>query len=117
MYAALLGFAGFRVVKAGDGETAVSSAHDDHPEVILMDLDMPGTDGWTAIERLKSDPATAAIPILAASGHSLPHHIARALEAGCKAFLVKPCLPEDLLLAVMESVGWHFRADPAEAGA
>jgi two-component system, cell cycle response regulator DivK len=105
MYVALLGFAGFSVVKAADGGAAIAAARAELPNVILMDLEMPRTDGWTAIRALKSDPVTALIPIVAASGHGLPHHVELALEAGCDAFLAKPSLPEDLLVAILACIG------------
>jgi two-component system, cell cycle response regulator DivK len=105
MFAALLGFAGFDVVTAADGAAAIDAVRGRLPRAILMDLEMPRTDGWTAIQMLKSDPATASIPIVAASGHGLPHHMEKALQAGCHAFLMKPCLPEDVLGAILACIG------------
>jgi CheY-like chemotaxis protein len=58
---------------------------------------MPQLDGWEATRRLKRDPRTAHIPVLACTGHAFGAPVERAIEVGCDAYVVKPCLPEDLL--------------------
>ena len=68
-----------------------------HPDVIVMDLSLPGLDGWEATRRLKGDPRTRDIPVIALTGHALAGHSKGALDAGCDAFITKPCLPERLL--------------------
>lgn len=65
MYAEYLQFSGFRVVEASSGTEAVARAIDDHPDVIVMDLSLPGMDGWEATRRIKADDRTRDIPVLA----------------------------------------------------
>jgi two-component system cell cycle response regulator DivK len=96
MYAAYLRFEGLRVLEMANGLEAVSKAASELPAVIVMDLSLPGLDGWEATRRLKADPRTKHIPIIALTGHALAGSAERAAEAGCDAFLTKPCLPETL---------------------
>lgn len=97
MYASYLRFSGYRVDEAADGREAIAKAFDILPDIILMDLSLPGIDGWQATRQLKNDARTHSIPIVALTGHALEVHSRRALEAGCDAFIVKPCMPTDLL--------------------
>jgi two-component system, cell cycle response regulator DivK len=97
MYAEFLAYAGFQVVEASNGVEAIERAIATVPDVIVMDLSLPVLDGWEATRRLKSEPKTRHIPVVALTGHALEGHSAGAREAGCDAFLVKPCLPEKLL--------------------
>jgi CheY-like chemotaxis protein len=96
LYSEYLGYVGFDVAVAANGEDALSQATDGQPDVILMDLSLPLMDGWEAIKRLKEDPRTRSIPVIAITGHVMPDHVARAKEAGCDDFCAKPCLPEDV---------------------
>jgi CheY-like chemotaxis protein len=100
IYAAYFSAHGFRVQTGSDGETAVRRAIESKPDVIVMDLALPQLDGWEATRRIKKDPRTAHIPIVACTAHVLGTPVERALEAGCDSFLAKPCLPEDLLREV-----------------
>jgi two-component system, cell cycle response regulator DivK len=68
------------------------------PDVILMDLSLPGMDGWTVTRTLKGDQRTHHIPVVALTGHALAGASESAREAGCDAFVTKPCLPEDLVV-------------------
>jgi two-component system cell cycle response regulator DivK len=97
MYAEYLQFSGFDVIEAGNGVEALERAADSAPDVILMDLSLPVMDGWEATRRLKADKATADIPIVALTGHALAGILEGAMNAGCDAFVTKPCLPEDLV--------------------
>lgn len=105
MYAEYLTRSGFRVVQAADGERAVALARALLPDVVVMDMKLPLLDGWTAVRQLQSDGPTATIPILALTGHSGVAHVRRAREAGCDAFLSKPCLPSALLASVRDLLG------------
>ncbi len=96
MYAELLELSGFRVVQAVDGEDAVRQASDLVPDVILMDLSMPGVDGHEATRRLKASPRTAGIPVAIMSG--MPTEVMRA--TGADACVRKPCPPEELVAEV-----------------
>jgi two-component system, cell cycle response regulator DivK len=97
LYATYLSTCGFRVAEAVDGLDAVEKATTLVPDAIVMDLALPGIDGWEATRRLKEAPATSHIRIVALTGHSLESHAARAREVRCDAFLVKPCLPDKLV--------------------
>ena len=97
MYSEYLKFSGFDVVEATNGVEALQRAIDTSPDIILMDLSLPVMDGWEATRRLKEDVRTAAIPVVALTGHALAGMFEGAKRAGCDAFVTKPCLPEDLV--------------------
>ena len=105
MYAEYLNFSGFRVAEAGTGVEALEKAFALQPDVILMDLSLPGMDGWAATRRLKTDDRTRAIPIVALTGHALVGASDGARQAGCDAFVTKPCLPDDLVVEVRRVLG------------
>jgi CheY-like chemotaxis protein len=96
MYVQYLNFAGYRVAEAANGHEALEQAFATQPDLIVMDLSLPGMDGWEATRRLKDDERTKHIPVVALTGHALAGHSKTAIEAGCDAFIIKPCLPEDL---------------------
>ena len=100
MYAEYLQFSGFRVAEARNGNEAVEQAFALKPDLILMDLSLPGMDGWEATRRLKADSATKHIPIVALTGHALAGASEGARKAGCDSFVTKPCLPDDLVVEV-----------------
>jgi CheY-like chemotaxis protein len=100
MYAEYLKFSGYRTQEARNGQEALNCARTFMPDVILMDLSMPLLDGWEATRRLKADPQTKHIPIMALTGHALDGQAERAKGAGCDIFITKPCLPADLLAAI-----------------
>lgn len=97
MYSEYLQFSGFDVVEAANGIEALQRAIEHAPDLILMDLSLPVMDGWEATRRLKSDPRTAPIPVVALTGHALAGISEGAKKAGCDAFVTKPCLPEELV--------------------
>src|SRR6201982_2496891 len=80
----------FEVVTAEDGEKGCAMGLSEHPDIILMDLEMPGVDGWEATRRLKANPQTRDIPIIALSAHALAGSREKALAAGCDEFDTKP---------------------------
>jgi CheY-like chemotaxis protein len=100
MYAEYLSFSGFRVEEASTGAEAIEKAFALQPDVILMDLSLPGMDGWTATRQLKNDDRTKAIPVVALTGHALAGASEGARQAGCDAFVTKPCLPDELVVEV-----------------
>ena len=100
MYADSLRFAGYRTLEASSGPEALQLAFDRQPGLILMDLSLPGIDGWEVTARLKKDTRTRHIPIVALTAHALQEERERAERAGCDAFVAKPCLPEELLAQV-----------------
>ena len=88
MWLELLG--DFEVVTAEDGEKGCALAVSESPDIILMDLEMPVVDGWEATRRLKGDPQTRDIPIIALSAHALAGEREKAIAAGCNEFDTKP---------------------------
>ena len=94
IYRIILAHYGYAVLQAWDGEHAVRMARDHGPDLILMDLTMPGMDGLEATRMLKTDPATAAIPIVALTACAQLEDIAAAEAAGCDAYLTKPVEPK-----------------------
>ena len=102
MYCEFLEHAGFRVLQATDGQSAIAVARAQQPSVIVMDLSLPGIDGCEATRVLKSDPGTEAIGIIVLTGRTEPVFRERATAAGCDVFITKPCLPIDLARAVRE---------------
>jgi CheY-like chemotaxis protein len=97
MYRDYLEFSGFRVETARDGREAIEKARSLQPDLILMDLSLPGIDGWEATRLLKAAPDTRHILIVALSAHALAAEGERARAAGCDGFIAKPCLPPDLV--------------------
>jgi len=91
-----LEFRGFRVATAADGLEALAKAFELLPDVILMDLSLPGIDGWEATRRLKQDDRTRRIPVIALTAHALISAHEKAIAAGCDAVVTKPCLPREL---------------------
>lgn len=92
--------AGHEVVVAEDGRVAIERARVERPDIILMDMSLPVLDGWTATKRLKSDPETWTIPIVALTAHALAEDRTHALDAGCDDFHTKPIDMPSLLEAM-----------------
>ncbi|HEX6203708.1 MAG TPA: response regulator [Thermoanaerobaculia bacterium] len=91
-----LKLSGYELDSAADGVEAVQKAQDLLPDVILMDVWLPKMDGLEATRRLRQDPRTKEIPIIALTAHGLASARGKALEAGCDAVITKPFLPEAL---------------------
>lgn len=81
---------GHEITIAVDGQQAVELATAEKPELILMDMSLPIIDGWEATRRIKGDPATGAIPIIALTAHAMQGDREKALEAGCDDYDTKP---------------------------
>ncbi|MEE8352090.1 MAG: response regulator [Rhodospirillales bacterium] len=88
---------GFQVILAANGEEGISRAAEDSPDLILMDLSLPGIDGWEATRQIKSDDKTAVIPIIALTAHAMTGDREKALAAGCDDYDSKPVELERLL--------------------
>jgi len=105
MVAEYLTYHGFPVREAQEGHEAIELAASWKPSVILMDLQMPGLDGWEVTRRLKADPDTKEIVVVALTAHALSREIQAALAAGCDAVVSKPyalSLLADALLRTVE---------------
>jgi two-component system, cell cycle response regulator DivK len=105
VYTTILRHFGFQVIEAQSAEAGIALAHSAHPNLILMDVGLPGIDGWEATLRLKGDPETRGIPIIALTAHALSEHRARAFEVGCDDYLAKPVEPREVLATVRRHLG------------
>jgi CheY-like chemotaxis protein len=96
----MLSHAGYRVLTAHTGDEGVALARSAAPDVVLMDIALPVLDGWEATARLKSDPATRHLPVVALTAHAMPEDRARAAAAGFDGYLTKPIEPRAVLAEV-----------------
>ncbi|HKO15543.1 MAG TPA: response regulator [Gemmatimonadaceae bacterium] len=100
IYSTYLTFSGFQVLEAMDGEAGIAAARSGHPDVILMDVSIPKIDGWEATRRLKADPETSSIRIIALTAHALSDDRDRAVAAGFDAYIAKPAEPRVVVAEV-----------------
>jgi two-component system, cell cycle response regulator DivK len=97
IYTTILRHHGYEVHEAETGEEGLVQAARILPALILMDVSMPGMDGLEATRRLKADPVTASIPVIAVTAHAMAEDRARAEAAGCDGYLAKPVEPRRVL--------------------
>ena len=95
---------GYEVIEAVTGEDGVAMAGTHRPDLILMDIQLPGLDGYEATRRIKADPALRAIPIVVVTSYALSGDDVKAREAGCDAYVAKPFSPRALLAKIREFV-------------
>lgn len=112
--AAVLASQGHTVRTAQDASSMEDALQQGRPDLILMDLGLPGTDGLALTRRLKADPLTARVPVIALTAYAMPQDRARALAAGCDGYLTKPFQPQALVDAVNAAL--THDAFPAEDG-
>ena len=98
----LLGASGYEMIEAHDGLAAHPTASAEKPDLILMDIQLPGLDGYEATRRIKADPALAATPIIAVTSYALSGDEEKARLAGCNAYVAKPYSPRQLLAKIRE---------------
>ena len=98
----VLSRAGYDLIEAFNGEDAVRLAQNEQPDLILMDIQLPGIDGFEATRRIKAIIDLKSIPIIAVTSYALSGDEARARAAGCDAFVAKPFSPRELLARVRE---------------
>ena len=89
-----------RLLKAGNGSSGIALARMHLPQVILMDINLPGISGFQALKTLQQDPATQHIPVLALSANAMPHDIEKGLAAGFLRYLTKPIKINELMQAL-----------------
>jgi two-component system cell cycle response regulator DivK len=94
--------AGFDLVEAWDGEAGVSKAKAEKPDLILMDIQLPGIDGYEATRRIKADPTLNKTPIIAVTSYALSGDEEKTRAAGCDAYIAKPYSPRQLLKKIRE---------------
>jgi len=107
--------AGFRVCEAASGVEGLSLAVSLQPAVVLLDLILPGIDGWGVARRLRRDPAADNIGIIALTAVAFPEDCDRARDAGCDEVLTKPMSPKGIVESVRRFVGRPRSASPVRA--
>lgn len=105
IFSGMLTFSGFTVIEAEDGHQALAATAGTLPDVILMDLSIPGIDGWEVTRRLKADPRTRAVPVIALTAHAMRGDEERARAAGCDHYLSKPISPKKVVAEVRKILG------------
>ena len=105
--------AGFEVIQADDGPSSVSLTLKCLPDLVLMDVQLPGLDGISAMRQLKADPLTSKIPVIATTAHAMQGDEQRFRAAGCDGYIAKPYSHRHLIDLIQASLG----APPAESGA
>jgi two-component system cell cycle response regulator DivK len=98
----LLGHAGFEVLEAVNGAEGIKAAARERPDLILMDIQMPEMDGYEAARRIKAEPNTADIPIVAVTSYALSGDEQKAKAAGCDDYVTKPFSPRAILQIVKQ---------------
>jgi len=98
----LLTHAGFELIEATDGESGVAMAATHQPDLILMDIQLPVFDGYEATRRIRANPDTRKIPIIAVTSYALSGDESKALAAGCDGYVAKPFSPRKILAMVQE---------------
>jgi CheY-like chemotaxis protein len=95
----------YEVVTAVDGQEGLERAQSGRPDLILMDLSLPGVDGWEATRRIKANPALRHIPVIAVSAHAMTGDEQRARDSGCDDYISKPIDEEILFAKLREFLG------------
>jgi len=98
----LLTSAGYELIEAVTGEEGVALAETHRPDLILMDIQLPGLDGYGATRQIKANPALRQIPVIAVTSYALSGDDVKAREAGCDGYVTKPFSPRALLAKVRE---------------
>jgi two-component system cell cycle response regulator DivK len=98
----LLTRAGYELIEAADGESGVAMATTQRPDLILMDIQLPVFDGYEATRRIRANPDTKNIPIIAVTSYALSGDESKALAAGCNSYVAKPFSPRKILAMVQE---------------
>ena len=117
IYSTVLRHVGYEVVEALDGEQAIALARSVLPDLILMDISIPGIDGWEATRVLRHDPTTKHIPIVALTAHALADDRERAQAVGFTSYLAKPVEPRAVVAEVQRWIGASAGGSPSGAGA
>ena len=98
----LLSARGYELLEATDGEEGLAAAERERPDLILMDIQLPGLDGYEVTRRIKANPAFPHIPIIAVTSYALSGDDVKAFAAGCDAYVTKPFSPRVLLAKIRE---------------
>jgi CheY-like chemotaxis protein len=96
---------GHNVISAMDGLAGLELVHSQHPDLILMDMSLPELDGWEATRRIKADPNTRMIPVIALTAHAMSEDRDKALAAGCDEYETKPVRMANLMVKINALLG------------
>lgn len=91
---------GFTVLEAENGEDTLTAIIDQDPDLVFLDLRMPGLDGWSVLERLKAEGRLETVPVVIISAHAGLGSTEKAIEMGCRGYITKPFGPRDLVVAI-----------------
>lgn len=116
IYATALRHDGYEVLEATTGEQALELAGDRRLDAVVLDMAIPGVDGWTVAERLKTGEETRDLPIIAVTAHALPEDRERAMRVGCDTYLSKPVRPRRVREEVDRFVRASSGGSPAAEG-
>jgi two-component system alkaline phosphatase synthesis response regulator PhoP len=105
MVTARLERAGYDVLTASRGDDALRLAHERHPVLVVLDVEMPGSDGIDVTRALREDTGLAHVPIVLLTSHSTPDAVENGLAAGANAYVTKPFSPQELEVAIEELLG------------
>jgi CheY-like chemotaxis protein len=109
--------AGFHVLMACDGPAAFDDIVREKPDVVVMDLELPGRSGFEVARAVKARPDTCAIPLIAATGYSMANQLDRARASGFDSVIVKPCDPQALVAEIRRILNAAMSAQPAPQAA
>jgi two-component system cell cycle response regulator DivK len=98
----LLASVGYELIEAATGEEGIALAGSQVPDLILMDIQLPGLDGYETTRRIRANPALRGVPIIAVTSYALSGDDVKALAAGCDAYVTKPFSPRELLAKIRE---------------
>jgi two-component system cell cycle response regulator DivK len=98
----LLTSVGYELIEAATGEEGIALAETERPDLILMDIQLPGLDGYETTRRIKANPALQRVPIIAVTSYALSGDDVKALAAGCDAYVTKPFSPRELLAKIRQ---------------
>ena len=101
----LMTASGYDLIEATTGEEGLAAAARERPDLILMDIQLPGIDGYEVTRRIKANPQLKKIPIIAVTSYALSGDDAKAFAAGCDAYVTKPFVPRQLLAKIREYLG------------
>jgi len=96
---------GYDIIMATDGEAGAAAAAERRPDLVLMDMSLPVINGWEATRRIKADPQTARIPVIALTAHAMAGDREKAIEAGCDDYDTKPIDLDSLIGKIVRLIG------------
>jgi CheY-like chemotaxis protein len=99
---------GIEAAEAADAHDALRKVSESRPLAVLLDMALPGIDGYDLCRTLRERPDTQRTPIIAVTGHAFPADVQRARDVGCNAVLLKPCPPQHILLELQRLLPWHL---------